>query len=402
MISSLPAVSLPGKLCGQRKVPGIACPGRARGRAAACVREKPRAAKPSPETARANTQPSGSAHEEGRAGGKRNRARHETSGLEALRVKSRGTLGALTLRGEPRSGRWGLGHRRGWDTTGKVLGGEEGGADRGEAPGERQAASRGRPEGMKEPRGRREVTVQPLEKEIPAGVPSPRRAAPLLQPGVRASPLRDRAFLLIILLFLAVSHPPPRGTLPLRLPNFPNFREAAPRRPSGRCSPAGSPRGTGHGARRARRSAGTPGGCTEPPSPAPFLFFPPGTHAAVLSRPVHHRLVVSRVPFEHEGGAEQGHPFPAPSRGRCSPGAAAPRRLPGRAPPPPGRAPRPPGGRCGTGGAAGLGAAQSGGGAQQQKQQQRRKRQAGGHGGGGGCEGHAWPAVRHGGSPEWQ
>lgn len=178
------------------------------------------------------------------------------------------------LRGEPRSGRWGLGHRRGWDTTGRVPGGEEGGAD-GEAPGERQAASRERPEGMKEPRGRREVTVQTLEEEIPAGVPSPRRAAPLLQPGVRASPFRDRAFLLLILLFLSVSHPPPRGTLPLRFPNFPNFREAAPRRPSGRCSPAGTPRGTGHGARRARRSAGTPGGRHGAPLPGSLFVFPP-------------------------------------------------------------------------------------------------------------------------------
>lgn len=33
------------------------------------------------------------------------------------------------------------------------------------------------------------------------------------------------------------------------------------------------------------------------------------THAAVLSCPVDHRLVVGRVPLEHERAAEQGHLF---------------------------------------------------------------------------------------------
>ena len=33
------------------------------------------------------------------------------------------------------------------------------------------------------------------------------------------------------------------------------------------------------------------------------------TYAAVLSCPVDHRLVVGRIPFEHEGAAEQGHLF---------------------------------------------------------------------------------------------
>lgn len=32
-----------------------------------------------------------------------------------------------------------------------------------------------------------------------------------------------------------------------------------------------------------------------------------GTHAAVLAGPVDHRLVVGRVPFEHERAALQGH-----------------------------------------------------------------------------------------------
>lgn len=33
------------------------------------------------------------------------------------------------------------------------------------------------------------------------------------------------------------------------------------------------------------------------------------THAAVLSCPVDHRLVVGRIPFEYERAAEQGHLF---------------------------------------------------------------------------------------------
>lgn len=45
------------------------------------------------------------------------------------------------------------------------------------------------------------------------------------------------------------------------------------------------------------------------------------THAAVLSRPVDHRLVVRRISFQHKRAAEQGHPF-IPGHG--SPGAGLP------------------------------------------------------------------------------
>lgn len=66
----------------------------------------------------------------------------------------------------------------------------------------------------------------------------------------------------------------------------------------------------------------TDGGVTKPG----MLLEEGATHAAVGSRPVDHRLVVGRIPFEHEGTAEQGHLF-----------------FPGQSPPEAGGAPR---GRC--------------------------------------------------------
>lgn len=45
------------------------------------------------------------------------------------------------------------------------------------------------------------------------------------------------------------------------------------------------------------------------------------TYAAVLSCPVDHRLVVGRIPFEHERAAEQGHLF-IPGQGSSEAGCA--------------------------------------------------------------------------------